>query len=59
VEILSLDPGIFYTAYFALLKELRLGQASRVDLVMADAVRVDVLARLLALNAKRYAEEVA
>jgi predicted nucleotidyltransferase len=39
VEFLPLDPGSLYEAYFALLDDLRLGLATRVDLVMADAVR--------------------
>ncbi len=38
VEFLPLDAGSLYKAYFALLNDLRLGLASRVDLVMADAV---------------------
>lgn len=59
VKFLPLDPGSLYKAYFALLNDLRLSLASQVDLVMADAVRDDVLALLLALNANRYADEVA
>ncbi|EAQ68798.1 nucleotidyltransferase domain protein [Synechococcus sp. RS9909] len=39
VEFQPLDPATLYKAYFALLNELRIGLASRVDLVMADAVR--------------------
>ncbi|MCP9848970.1 nucleotidyltransferase family protein [Cyanobium sp. Morenito 9A2] len=39
VEFQQLDPSSLYKAYFALLNDLRLGLASRVDLVMADAVR--------------------
>ena len=39
VEFLPLDPGSLYKAYFALLNDLRLGLATEVDLVMADAVR--------------------
>ncbi|WP_341880449.1 nucleotidyltransferase domain-containing protein [Synechococcus sp. UW140] len=39
VEFLPLDSGSLYKASFALLNDLRLGLASRVDLVMADAVR--------------------
>ena len=39
VEFQPLDPASLYKAYFALLNDLRLGLASRVDLVMADAVR--------------------
>jgi predicted nucleotidyltransferase len=39
VEFQPLDPSSLYKAYFALLNELRLGLASRVDLVMTDAVR--------------------
>ena len=39
VEFLPLDSSSLYKAYFALLNDLRLGLASRVDLVMADAVR--------------------
>ena len=38
VEFLPLDSGSLYKAYFTLLKDLRLGLASQVDLVMADAV---------------------
>jgi predicted nucleotidyltransferase len=39
VEFQPLDPASLYKAYFALLNDLRIGLASRVDLVMADAVR--------------------
>ena len=39
VEFQPLDPASLYKAYFALLNDLRVGLASRVDLVMADAVR--------------------
>ena len=39
VEFQPLDAGSLYKAYFALLNDLRLGLTSRVDLVMADAVR--------------------
>jgi predicted nucleotidyltransferase len=39
VEFQLLDAGSLYKAYFALLNDLRLGLTSRVDLVMADAVR--------------------
>ena len=39
VEFMPLDSGSLYKAYFALLNDLRLGLASQVDLVMADAVR--------------------
>jgi len=39
VEFQPLDPSTLYKAYFALLNDLRVGLASRVDLVMADAVR--------------------
>ena len=39
VEFQPLDPSSLYKAYFALLNDLRLGLTSRVDLVMADAVR--------------------
>ena len=39
VEFQPLDPASLYKAYFALLNDLRLGLASRVDLLMADAVR--------------------
>ncbi len=39
VEFQPLDAASLYKAYFALLNELRIGLASRVDLVMADAVR--------------------
>ena len=38
VEFQPLDPASLYKAYFALLTDLRIGLASRVDLVMADAV---------------------
>ena len=43
VEFLPLDSGSLYKAYFALLNDLRLGLASRVDLVMADAVAIPTL----------------
>jgi predicted nucleotidyltransferase len=39
VEFQPLDPASLYKAYFALLNDLRLGLSSRVDLVMADAIR--------------------
>jgi predicted nucleotidyltransferase len=39
VEFQPLDPASLYKAYFALLNDLRICLASRVDLVMADAVR--------------------
>ena len=39
VEFQPLDAVSLYKAYFALLNDLRLRLASRVDLVMADAVR--------------------
>jgi predicted nucleotidyltransferase len=39
VEFQPLDASNLYKSYFALLNELRQGLASRVDLVMADAVR--------------------
>lgn len=39
VEFQPLDPASLYKAYFALLNDLRIGLASRVDLVMADAIR--------------------
>jgi predicted nucleotidyltransferase len=39
VEFQPLDPARLYKAYFALLNDLRLGLTSRVDLVMADAIR--------------------
>jgi predicted nucleotidyltransferase len=39
VEFQPLDPASLYKAYFALLNDLRVGLAPRVDLVMADAVR--------------------
>ena len=39
VEFQPLDPASLYKAYFALLNDLRIGLASQVDLVMADAVR--------------------
>ena len=39
MEFQPLDPASLYKAYFALLNDLRIGLASRVDLVMADAVR--------------------
>lgn len=39
VEFMPLDSGSLYKAYFSLLNDLRLSLASRVDLVMADAVR--------------------
>ena len=39
VEFQPLDASSLYRAYFALLNELRQSLASRVDLVMADAVR--------------------
>ncbi len=39
VEFQPLDPASLYKAYFALLNDLRIGLTSRVDLVMADAVR--------------------
>jgi predicted nucleotidyltransferase len=39
VEFQALDPASLYKAYFALLNDLQHRLASRVDLVMADAVR--------------------
>jgi len=39
VEFLPMDASKLYRAYFDLLNDLRQGLASRVDLVMADAVR--------------------
>jgi predicted nucleotidyltransferase len=39
VEFQPLDASTLYRTYFALLNDLRQGLASRVDLVMADAVR--------------------
>jgi Predicted nucleotidyltransferases len=39
VEFQPLDAASLYKAYFALLNELPIGLGSRVDLVMADAVR--------------------
>ncbi|MCP9810209.1 nucleotidyltransferase domain-containing protein [Cyanobium sp. HWJ4-Hawea] len=39
VEFLPLAPPSLYKVYFALLNDLCVGLASRVDLVMADAVR--------------------
>lgn len=39
VEFQPLDASSLYKAYFALLNDLRQGLTSRVDLVMADAVR--------------------
>ena len=39
VEFQPLDASTLYQTYFALLNDLRQGLASRVDLVMADAVR--------------------
>ena len=39
VEFQPLDASALYRTYFALLNDLRQGLASRVDLVMADAVR--------------------
>ncbi len=39
VEFQPLDPSNLYKAYFALLNDLQLRLESRVDLVMADAVR--------------------
>jgi predicted nucleotidyltransferase len=38
VEFQPLDPASLYKDYFALLNNLRLGLATHVDLVMADAV---------------------
>jgi len=38
VEFQPLDPASLYKTYFALLNELRHSLASKVDLVMADAV---------------------
>ena len=39
MEFQPLDASSLYKAYFALLNDLRQSLASRVDLVMADAVR--------------------
>ena len=39
VEFQPLDASTLYQTYFALLNDLRQGLASRVDLVMVDAVR--------------------
>ena len=39
VEFQPLDASTLYQTYFALLNDLRQGLASRIDLVMADAVR--------------------
>ena len=39
VEFQPLDAASLYRSYFALLNDLRIGLASRVDLVMSEAVR--------------------
>ena len=45
VEFQPLDASSLYRAYFALLNELRQSLTSRVDLVMADAVRNPTIQR--------------
>jgi len=45
VEFQPLDASSLYKAYFTLLNELRQSLASRVDLVMADAVRNTTIQR--------------
>lgn len=47
VEFQPLDASSLYKTYFALLNDLRQGLASRVDLVMADAVRNPVVKRTI------------
>ena len=50
VEFQPLDPASLYKAYFALLNDLRIGLASRVDLVMADAVRTPYVKQTIAAS---------
>jgi len=52
VEFQPLDAASLYKAYFALLNDLRQSLASRVDLVMADAVRNPYIQR--SIDANKY-----
>jgi predicted nucleotidyltransferase len=47
VEFQPLDASTLYRTYFALLNDLRQGLASRVDLVMADAVRNPIIKKTI------------
>ena len=50
VEFQPLDASTLYRTYFALLNDLRQGLASRVDLVMADAVRNPTIKKTIAAS---------